>query len=370
MENFKYIKNISQNEGTILLYGQIGDSIDSNGNYQYGISGMGFANEMQYLCSQVDTVNVRINSVGGSVLDGYSIVSAILNSSKTVNTYIDGLAASIAGVVAVSGKKCYMMDYGTLMVHNPSGSDDKKMLNLIKDTLVTILSNRTQKTAEEISSMMDKETYLTAADALANGMVDEVIKSNKKVKIKTSDSLTNIALMYNKLIEKPMSKTNQLLGLKNEAEETEQVVAIEVLKNNLQKAQEVNDELKARISEYEKEAAEKLEAEKLALKNKATEIVNKAEQEGKIKKDEVEATIEQASKDESSFSFVKNMIDRLASNKTAVKVFNIQNVKKENTEDRSSWTYSDWEKKDPEGLANLYLTNKAEFDELLKTYKK
>ena len=56
--DFKYIKNISDGEGTILLYSQIGDSVDENGNYVCGISGSSFAYEMQYLQDKCKKINV------------------------------------------------------------------------------------------------------------------------------------------------------------------------------------------------------------------------------------------------------------------------------------------------------------------------
>ena len=160
--DFKYIKNISENEATILLYNQIGDSVDENGMYVSGISGSAFAYEMQYLQDKCKKINVRINSIGGNVLDGYSIVSAILNSTVKCDTYIDGLAASISGVIAMAGEKCYMADYGTMMLHNPKGGNSEDVLALVKNTLVTILSKRTKLDEDTINKMMDEETWLNA----------------------------------------------------------------------------------------------------------------------------------------------------------------------------------------------------------------
>jgi len=365
LEKFKYIQNIKGNEATILLYGEIGDSIDSNGNYCYGISGNSFAHELMYLAEKVDVINVRINSVGGSVLDGYSIVSAILSSPKTVNTYIDGLAASIAGVVAVAGKKCYMMDYGTLMVHNPSGGEDKKVLSLIKDTLVTILSNRTQKTAEEIDTMMNAETYLSAEEAMAQGMVDEIIKSNKKIKVKTSDSLTNIALVYNKLINnKSMEDNKNVLEApevvsalnKKDVENSTLKTEIETLKNELKTFKDAKEAEEAKAKE--------------TLKTKATEIVNKGFEDGKLTKEEVETTIELAASSESAFSSVSNMLSKMADKKQSQKPFDFKNVKTDKgNEDRSKWTYQDWTKNDQAGLIEMQNSAPEDFKALLKTLK-
>jgi len=197
--DFKYIKNISENEATILLYDQIGVSVDENGMYVSGISGSAFAYEMQYLQDKCKKINVRINSIGGNVLDGYSIVSAILNSKVKCDTYIDGLAASISGVIAMAGEKCYMADYGTMMLHNPSGGNDESVLALVKSTLVTILSKRTKLDEDTINKMMDEETWLDANQCIEMGLVDVVVKSDKKIKMSTN-SLSEMAFIYNKLI--------------------------------------------------------------------------------------------------------------------------------------------------------------------------
>jgi ATP-dependent protease ClpP protease subunit len=342
--NFKYIKNISEGEGTILLYSQIGDSVDASGNYVSGISGSAFAYEMQYLQDKCTKINVRINSIGGSVLDGYSIVSAILNSKVPCNTYIDGLAASISGVIAMAGKKCYMADYGTLMLHNPSGGNDTAVLNLVKDTLVTIFEQRTKLTAEEISVMMDKETWLGANEALNMGLVDEVVASVKKYKVSKSESLSNMAIIYNKIINKPnMEKIQNVLKLSNEADEA--AIVAEIEKKDIVLTEVV--------------------AENEALKDKAIELVENAIKEKKILETEKDSTIEMAV---NNFEFVANMISKINNVKDAVKVFDVKNVSK--NEERKDWTIRDWEKKDPNGLVKIKNETPEVYNEMYNQFYK
>lgn len=350
--DFKYIKNISDGVGTILLYNQIGDSVDEKGNYVYGVSGERFAYEMQYLQTQCSKISVRINSIGGSVLEGYSIVSAIINSTVQTDTYIDGLAASIAGVIAVSGKKCYMMDYGTLMMHNPSGGNDKNITALVKDTLVTILSNRTSKSNEEIDTMMTKETWLSANEALNMGLVDEVVSSGKKIKMQKTESLYNMALVYNKLINpktQTMEKVTNFLKLKNEASEEEVVSAIEQKDTMLAEKNAEIEKLTARIEEFEKEAKEAKDAAIADMKNKATLLVENAIKDKKIDESKKDEMIDLAV---SNFSLVENMVSKINNVKDAVKVFNVSNVVK-NDSDKAEWTIRDYEKKDPKGLEKI-----------------
>lgn len=352
MDNFKYIKNINDNEATILLYSQIGDTIDSNGNVVYGISGTSFANEILYLQDKCNKIKVRINSIGGSVLDGYSIVSAILNSKVECETYIDGLSASIAGVIAMAGKRVYMADYGTLMLHNPSGVENKEVLNLVKDTLVTILSNRTQKTAEEVSRMMDVETWLSANQCLEMGLIDKIISSNKKIKMPITNNVNDMVLIYNKLITNKinMKQITNKLGISDDS--TEEVIVAEIEKKEavISEVQAENESLKARLAEIEAKDNEAKEKALEDLKNKATEMVEKAITEKKIDASEKEATIEMAV---NNFSFVSNMLAKINNVKDAVKVFEVKNVAKTNNEDRSSWTIRDWEKKDAKGLSEI-----------------
>jgi ATP-dependent protease ClpP protease subunit len=348
--NFKYIKNISEGEGTILLYSQIGDSVDENGNYIQGISGTAFAHEMQYLQDKCSKIKVRINSIGGSVLDGYSIVSAILNSKIPCDTYIDGLAASIAGVIAMAGKKCYMADYGTLMLHNPSGGNDQNVLDLVKNTLVTIFEQRTKMNADEISAMMDKETWLGAVEALNMGLVDEIVMSSKKIRISKSESLSNMALIYNKIINKKpnMEKVTNLLKLSNEADEATIVAAIEEKDNVNAELLAENEELKNKVAEFEAKEKEAKELAEKELENKAIELVENAIKEKKIEESEKEATIKMAV---NNFEFVANMISKINNVKDAVKVFDAKNVVE--NDKRKDWTIRDWEKKDAKGLAKM-----------------
>lgn len=357
VNNFKLIDNISKGVATIQLYDQIGDSVE-DGQVIYGISGSAFANAIQWLSEQeeVNQINVRINSVGGSVLDGYSIVSAILNCSKPVNTYIDGLAASTAGWIAVSGKKCYMMDYSTFMMHNPSGGTDKKVTELVKDTIVTILSNRTNLGIEEVDKLMKKETWMNAKECLENGIVDEIVSSGKKIKIKNTESLFDMALIYNKVITKPkMENIKNTLKLGVEATEVEVVNSIEAIQNKVTELEVSNKELSDKVAEFEAKENEAKEAEKAAFVAEVTEVVETAVKDSKIKEEEKEAVLANALTSKESFEFVKNMLSKISNVVVAPVIFDAKNVKNNLgvNENREGWDYIKWSKEDPNGLLKL-----------------
>jgi len=356
VNNFKFIDNVSNGVATLQLFEQIGDTVDDKGNITYGISGSSFANAVQWLDENqdVNVINIRINSVGGSVLDGYSMVSAILNCSKTVNTYIDGLAASTAGWVAVCGKKVYMADYGTFMMHNPSGGTDKKVTDLVKDTIVTILTNRTGLSAEECSKLMDKETWMSANECKEKNIVDEVVSSGKKFKMNTN-SLNEMAIIYNKVINKPkMENIKNKLSLGAEATELEIVNAIEVFQNKVTELEADKKALSDKVAEFEAKEKEEKEKEQAAFVAEVTETVETAVKEDKIKAEEKEAVLANALSSKEAFTFVKNMLAKISNVVAAPVIFDLKNVKSgSGIENRETWTCRDWEKKDPSGLLKL-----------------
>lgn len=357
VNNFKLIDNLSNGVATIQLYDQIGDTVDKNGNVTYGISGSSFASALQWLSDRDDVslINVRINSIGGSVLDGYSICSAILNCEKPVETYIDGLAASTAGWIAVCGKKVRMASYGTFMMHDPQGGTDKQVTALVKDTIVNILTSRTGLGVDECSKMMKSETWMGADECKRKGIVDEVIKYSKNVKLTNEESLSDMVLIYNKVINKSkMENVKNKLNLGIEATEVEIVNAIEVFQNKVTELENSNKELTEKLEKFESEAKAKQEAEKAAFVAEVTEVIENAVKAEKIKEEEKEAVLANALISKENFSFVKNMLDKISNVVVAPVVFDMKNVKTSlGIENREGWTCRDWEKKDPNGLLKL-----------------
>ena len=368
---FRYVQNYSedQKEATFLLYDVIGSFVNDNGDVEQGIDGRIFANEILALQnSGISQINVRINSEGGNVLDGYSICSAILNSNIPVHTYCDGLAASIAGVILMCGHEKHIMDYGTIMLHNPSGATPE-LLELIKNTLVRILKNNTPLDAQSISDIMDATTFYTADQAKTLGLVDEIINSGKKIKIDSSD-LAELATIYNQLIiptTKNIMETENTLGIESPTtltniepitNDSKQENQPTYMKHKLGLAEnatneEVSSALDKLLNEHKtfKDSLTAIENEKTAQKeNSIAEMLNNAESLGKIKNEEIEGYKILA---RANFEATKNLLEKIGT-KTSVKIFNqkdhlIKNV----DEDKSQWTYWDWCKKDPKGFEDL-----------------
>jgi ATP-dependent Clp endopeptidase proteolytic subunit ClpP len=125
---------------------------------------------------------VHINSYGGSVFDGIAIYNLL--KSKNVITYVDGIAASIASVIAMAGKEVFMYKSTMLMIHNVwmlAAGDNNEMqknadqLKQINESIIKIYMQKTGLSKSEITDMMDADTFLTDKEALKKGFVDGIV---------------------------------------------------------------------------------------------------------------------------------------------------------------------------------------------------
>lgn len=131
-----------------------------------------------------DDLEVEINSGGGSVFAGSEIYTALKSYKGNVIVKIVGLAASAASVIAMAGKRVLISPTGQLMIHNSSTyaeGDYKEMehtaevLKSINETIANAYRLKTGKTQEELLSLMDNETWMTAEKAKELGFVDEIM---------------------------------------------------------------------------------------------------------------------------------------------------------------------------------------------------
>ncbi|HUX15249.1 MAG TPA: head maturation protease, ClpP-related, partial [Phycisphaerae bacterium] len=156
----------------ILLY----DAIDP----WYGISAKQFHDELKAL-GPLSHIDLRINSPGGSITEGMAIHSILKRQTAKITAHIDGIAASMASIVAMAAGEIVMAQGAYLMIHNPLGyvvgeADDMRdladLLDKMKQQLVNIYAARTRRPADEIAALMDTETWLTADEAIAGGFAD------------------------------------------------------------------------------------------------------------------------------------------------------------------------------------------------------
>jgi ATP-dependent protease ClpP protease subunit len=126
---------------------------------------------------------VNLSSPGGSAFEGAAIRARLAAHPANVRINIDGLAASAASIVAMAGDEIHMAENALLMIHNAKaltegGVADHQsaiaMLQAIDQGAASIYAARTKKSMQQITAMMDAETWLGAQQALDFGLVDQI----------------------------------------------------------------------------------------------------------------------------------------------------------------------------------------------------
>jgi ATP-dependent Clp endopeptidase proteolytic subunit ClpP len=167
------IKALANGATEIYVYDEIG---------YWGITAKDFARDLKEVKPN-GTIDLHINSPGGSVTDGIAIYNLLKNHSSTVNVVIDGLAASMASVIAMAGDTITMPENALMMIHNPWGgaSGDAEelrktadILDKMKSALISAYAIKTGKESDEIASLMDAETWMTGSEAVELGFATQV----------------------------------------------------------------------------------------------------------------------------------------------------------------------------------------------------
>ena len=135
-----------------------------------------------------ETIDVLINSVGGYVFDGWAIYNALKRRTSQVNVRIDGLAASIASIIAMAGDNIVISQAAMLMIHKPTvdlwcyGSMDAEQLkreaatlDSIQAVLNDIYTSKTGLDSETIDSMINVETWIAPSLAVSLGFADSIL---------------------------------------------------------------------------------------------------------------------------------------------------------------------------------------------------
>lgn len=168
----------SPDEAEMLIYDEVGG--------WWGTTPDSVVEELRAVTSP--NLRVRINSPGGSVFDGVAIANALRLHPANVTVQIDGLAASIASVIAMAGDRVVMTPQSQMMIHDASGlcmgnsADMEEMgqlLDLQSDNIADCYAERAGGTREEWRACMQAESWYLAQEAVDAGLADEVLPSRK-----------------------------------------------------------------------------------------------------------------------------------------------------------------------------------------------
>lgn len=199
----------ADSEAEIYIYDEIG---------YWGVTAKQFVANLKAL-GDITHIKLHINSPGGDVFDGIAIFNALKFHGAAITVYIDGLAASMASVIAMVGNPVIMPENTMLMIHKPWGfaggdADDMRdyadLLDKVESVLIPAYAAKTGKSHDEIAAMLEDETWLTGEECLAQGFADQV-----------TPSLQAMACIHSKRIEEfekmPKSIRNMVTPPRNTA---------------------------------------------------------------------------------------------------------------------------------------------------------
>lgn len=175
------VKNVSDSEAEITIYAPIGDSF-----WDDSVSATSFCKELDALPSSVKTINVRLNSPGGDVFDGQTIYNRLKSHSAKVIVHVDGIAASIASIIAMAGDEIIMGEGSQMMIHKPMMpafgnslelQEAIDILDRVEEQLIGIYARRTNIDKTTIKSKMRKDFWMNAEEAIDLGFANRSMET-------------------------------------------------------------------------------------------------------------------------------------------------------------------------------------------------
>ena len=263
-------------EVAILLYGDVGDG-------QRVDSGRVVA-ELMALQTQYSKIDVRINSRGGDVFSGIAIYNALRTSKADITVYIDGVAASIAGIIALCGKPLYMSPYAKLMLHAVSGgtwgnaSELRQMAEVMENLqgdLASMIAGRCGMKKDEVLAKYfdEKDHWISAQEALSMKLIDGIYDmDDEAVNAGSTDEI--YTYFNNRLQLRPQNKDKEMALLEslkgipsfaNLADENAVLAHVRELENKAAKA----DALTQAVEGYKKKLQDVEDKEIAAVVDKA-----------------------------------------------------------------------------------------------------
>lgn len=193
----------------IYIYDEIG---------YWGVTARQFASSMKAL-GDLDHINLHIHSPGGDVFDGIAIYNLLNSHTASKTVYIDGLAASMASVIAMVGNPIIMPENAMMMIHKPWGitggdandmRDYADLLDKVEAVLIPSYAKKTGKTPDELALMLGEETWMTAQECLEHGFADQIstaVQAMARINSKRIEEFDAMPNALKNMITKPKATT-------------------------------------------------------------------------------------------------------------------------------------------------------------------
>lgn len=170
---------LANGEAELLIYGYIGGWLD-------GLTAESIVEQLNAITAE--TINVRINSDGGAVTDGIAIYNALRRHGARKVVTVDGIAASIASLIAMAGDEIVMAENTMMMLHAPSGGEwgnataHREFANVLDTYAAAMLESYARRAPAKRAQLDDilkgpRDSWFTAAQAVEFGLADRVLEA-------------------------------------------------------------------------------------------------------------------------------------------------------------------------------------------------
>ena len=164
---------------------------------------------------------VYINSGGGECIAASVLYTALMEHKGRVTVKIDGQAVSAASVIAMAGDEILMSPTSVMMIHNPltvAAGEVKDMekaieiLSEVKETILNAYVKKTGRNREEISKMMDEETWMSPKKAIEMGFADGILEGEALEESVQNGILSGAKMVYNRLPDTGIQEISRILN--------------------------------------------------------------------------------------------------------------------------------------------------------------
>ncbi|MBQ0111926.1 MAG: ATP-dependent Clp protease proteolytic subunit [Bacteroidales bacterium] len=225
---------------TIKIYGEIGDNFWEK--YEKEILGeerdpevvqnLDELNALLKANANAATIDIYINSNGGSVFDGIAMMNCIKRHKGYKRVHIDGFACSIASVIAMCGNQIIMPKTSMMMIHNAwtvamgNSQELRKQaddLDKINETIKNAYRSKINISDEELDRLMNEESYLSADECLAMGFCTKVVDDNEDTQENLENALDKVTSLFQNKLDTLNAIQKCIKDIENNVEPTEVV---------------------------------------------------------------------------------------------------------------------------------------------------
>lgn len=209
----------------VNIHGEIGQSFFDFPDPEKEENSVASVKDLQEILSKnknIPTVNIYINSPGGSVNEGIAIYNILKRTRAYVRVFIDGFACSIASVIAMAGNAIYMPKSSMQMVHNAwtvamgNSEELRKVaddLDKINEVVISAYMSKFKGTEKELRKLLDDESYLTAEECLKYGLCTKIVDDSENTQSNVEDGLDATTNMFENKLTKLVSIKNAIKDL-------------------------------------------------------------------------------------------------------------------------------------------------------------